>query len=164
MKHKIYSFLLTATFGLFGMNAWAQDYEISSAQDLVDFADAVNSGETGANAVLTADIDMSELTSWTAIGDWNTGAVTSAYCGHFDGQGHTIKNFNFTSTHNSRILPSTAICSLHIRPAVWLVTQGTHPLPSATSKATLTLPAPEQPAHRVQAVLWALLSTARPMS
>ena len=100
MKHKLLTLLLTALLGLTGMNAWAQDYEISSAQDLADFASAVNGGETTASAVLTDDIDMSELTSWTAIGDWNTGAVTSAYCGHFDGQGHTIKNFNFTSTHN----------------------------------------------------------------
>ena len=101
MKSKLYFFLLTALMGLFGMNAWAQDlYEISTAQDLVDFATTVNGGKTTANAVLTTDIDMSELDSWTAIGDWNTGAVTSAYCGHFDGQGHTITNFNFTSNKN----------------------------------------------------------------
>ena len=101
MKSKLYFFLLTALMGLSGMNASAQDpYEISTAQDLVDFATKVNGGETTANAVLTADIDMSTLESWTAIGDWNTGAVTSAYCGHFDGQGHTIKGFNFTASHN----------------------------------------------------------------
>ena len=100
MKQKFYSLLLTALFGLFGTQVWAEDYEIATAQDLVDFATLVNGGTTGANAVLTDDIDMSELTSWTAIGDWNTGAVTSAYCGHFDGQGHTIKNFNFTSNKN----------------------------------------------------------------
>ena len=101
MKQKFYSFLLTALLGLFGMNAWAQTtYEISNADELAAFAQAVNGGETTANAVLTDDIDMSELSSWTAIGDWNTGAVTSAYCGHFDGQGHTIHNFNFTSNKN----------------------------------------------------------------
>lgn len=102
MKHKIYSFLLTALLGVFGMNAWAQDYEISSAQDLADFAEAVNGGEFEANAILTADIDMSELTDWTAIGDWGgiSGTASACYKGHFDGQGHTIKNFNFTSTHN----------------------------------------------------------------
>ena len=102
MKQKFFSFLLTALLGVFGMNAWAQDYEISSAQDLADFAEAVNGGEFEANAILTADIDMSELTDWTAIGDWGgiSGTASACYKGHFDGQGHTIKNFNFTSTHN----------------------------------------------------------------
>ena len=101
MKQKFYTLLLTAVFGLTGMNAWAQStYEIGTAQDLMDFAEVVNSGETDANAVLTADIDMSSLSSWTAIGDWNTGKVTSAFEGHFDGQGHTIKNFTFTSNKN----------------------------------------------------------------
>ncbi|MBO4841471.1 MAG: hypothetical protein J5524_10305, partial [Bacteroidaceae bacterium] len=86
-------------------SAWALEkdgdvYQISSAQDLADFAALVNGGETTASAVLTGDIDMSTLESWTAIGDWNTGAVSSAYCGHFDGQGFTIKGFNFTSNKN----------------------------------------------------------------
>ena len=86
-------------------SAWALEkdgdvYQISSAQDLADFAALVNGGETTANAVLTGDIDMSKLQSWTAIGDWNTGAVSSAYCGHFDGKGYTINNFNFTSNKN----------------------------------------------------------------
>lgn len=102
MKQKFFSFLLTALLGVFGMNAWAQDYEITCAQDLADFAAAVNGGEFEANAVLTDDIDMSELTDWTAIGDWGgiSGTASACYKGHFDGQGHTIKNFNFTSTHN----------------------------------------------------------------
>ena len=85
--------------GLFGMNAWAQDYEIATAQDLADFAAAVNGGETDANAVLTADIDMSSLTDWTPIGiDNNCG-----YKGTFDGRGKTITGFQLTSstTNNS---------------------------------------------------------------
>lgn len=81
------------------MNAWAQDYEIATAQDLADFAAAVNGGETDANAVLTADIDMSSLTDWTPIGiDNNCG-----YKGTFDGRGKTITGFQLTSstTNNS---------------------------------------------------------------
>lgn len=100
MNQKFYSILLTGIFCLLGMNAWADTYEIATAQDLAEFAATVNGGETTANAILTDDIDMSGLDEWTAIGDWNTGAVTSAYCGHFDGQGHTIKNFSFTSNKN----------------------------------------------------------------
>ena len=101
MKQKFYYLLLTALLGMSGMNVWAQDYEIATAQDLADFAEAVNGGELEANAVLTADIDMSGYMEdeWTAIGDWH-GSSSAGYKGHFDGQGHTIKNFNFTATHN----------------------------------------------------------------
>ena len=99
MKQKFYSIILTALMGLFGMNAWADDYEIATAQDLADFAATVNGGETDANAVLTADIDMSSLTDWTPIGiDNNCG-----YKGTFDGRGKTITGFQLTSstTNNS---------------------------------------------------------------
>jgi len=103
MKTKLL-LLLAVCFGL-SSSAWALEkdgdvYQIGSAQDLADFAALVNGGETAVNAVLTQDIDMSELDSWTAIGDWNTGAVSSAYCGHFDGQGYKITGFNFTSNKN----------------------------------------------------------------
>ncbi|MBR0543147.1 MAG: hypothetical protein IIW98_01650, partial [Bacteroidaceae bacterium] len=43
-------------------------YKISTAQDLVDFATLVNGGTGNANAVLTTDIDMTGITSWTPIG------------------------------------------------------------------------------------------------
>ena len=76
-------------------------YQISSAQDLEEFATMVNQKhQTTINAVLTDNINMSDLSSWTAIGDWNTASVTSAYCGHFDGKGHTINNFNHNSNKN----------------------------------------------------------------
>jgi len=105
MKHKLLTLLLTALLGLTGMNAWALDqidgvYQIGTAQDLVDFATLVNGGTTGANAVLTDDIDMTGVTWNTPIGDWNTGSVTSAYCGHFDGQGHTISGLTYTTKKN----------------------------------------------------------------
>ncbi len=103
MKTKLL-LLLSVCIGMTS-SAWALEkegdiYQIGTAQDLADFAALVNGGETAVDAVLTQDIDMSELDFWTAIGDWNTGAVTSAYCGHFDGQGYKITGFNFTSTHN----------------------------------------------------------------
>ena len=92
MKNKLYFFLLTALMGLFGMNASAQDpYEISTAQDLVDFAKTVNGGDYDANAVLTADIDMTGVDiSVFPIGGPDTG---KRYVGTFDGQGHKISNF-----------------------------------------------------------------------
>ena len=102
MKQNFYSLLLTALLGMTGLNAWADDYEIATAQDLVDFAAVVNGGDFTANAVLTDDIDMSSLTTWIPIGDWGaqSGTTEACYKGHFDGQGHTITGFNFTANQN----------------------------------------------------------------
>lgn len=66
-----------------------EPYEISTPEQLMEFAALVNGGNNGANAVLTADIDMSGQ-SWTGI------ASNKDYTGVFDGQGHTI--FNLTGT------------------------------------------------------------------
>ena len=66
-------------------------YEIATADDLMAFAGLVNSGNTDACAILTADIPMSGKT-WTGI------ALTEAapYTGTFDGQGYTISNLTGT--------------------------------------------------------------------
>lgn len=78
-------------------NAWALDevdgcYQIGTAQDLVDFATLVNEGKPEAQAVLTADIDLTGV-EWTNI---------SVYRGVFDGQGHSITNFNYTTTGDNQ--------------------------------------------------------------
>lgn len=59
-------------------------YEIDSADKLNWFAAHVNAGNTDADAVLTADIDMGQQ-AWTPIG-----SASAAYAGTFDGDGHTI--------------------------------------------------------------------------
>ncbi|MBR4521576.1 MAG: hypothetical protein IKO58_00300 [Prevotella sp.] len=107
MKRRLLS-LLAFTLGLVS-STWALEkdgdvYQIGTAQDLIDFAALVNSGEEmTANAVLTADIDMSGLMEdeWVAIGDWGaiSGTSSAGYKGHFDGQGYTITGFNTTSCH-----------------------------------------------------------------
>lgn len=66
-----------------------EPYEISTPEQLMEFAALVNDENNGANAVLTADIDMSSQ-SWSGI------ASNQDYTGVFDGQGHTI--FNLTGT------------------------------------------------------------------
>ncbi len=80
---------------------------IACAQDLVDFAAAVNEGgnlvefmDAEGKVVLLDDIDMSGVESWVPIG--NAG-MTSAYeadgtafKGHFDGKGHSILNLKMT--------------------------------------------------------------------
>ena len=87
-------------------------YEIANAKQLTWFSMKINKGTIHANAILTADIDFAELMPedadpeeteivWTAIGDWNTGNQnTSAFGGHFDGQGHKILHFNTTANKN----------------------------------------------------------------
>ena len=108
MKQKFYSILLTALMGLFGMNAWAQDlnittidgkeyYEIGSADDLVAFAQLVNGGDYTANAVLIANIDMTGKTWSNSIGDWQSSHM---YKGKFDGQGHSITNLTITTARD----------------------------------------------------------------
>ena len=104
MKHRFYSLLLTGLFGMWGMQVGAQDlttteidgvtyYEIDDAADLVAFVDLVNTGQFGANAILTADIALTE--AWdTPIG---IGAGNSSYTGIFDGQGHKITGFEAAS-------------------------------------------------------------------
>jgi len=77
------------------------DVTIDDETDLQDFATIVNAGALSLNAILTDDIDMSTLASWTAIGNWGSTPNGSAcFKGQFNGQGFAIKNFNFTASHN----------------------------------------------------------------
>lgn len=87
--------------------AFAPQGGIGTADDLIEFAAAVNGGETLAPwqndkgvVVLLDDIDLSEVTEWTPIGAAtsklasNALSITSGrpFTGYFDGQGHTIRN------------------------------------------------------------------------
>ena len=72
MKRNFYSLLLCALLGITGMQAWAQElstteiegveyYQIGSAEDLEAFAALVcDEGQSGANAILTADIALTQ--------------------------------------------------------------------------------------------------------
>ena len=80
--------------------ALAQDeegvYQIGTAGQLYSFAALVNGGSNEADAVLTQDIDLSQVIiggAWTSIGTNNV-----PYKGTFDGQGYTIKNITYTAT------------------------------------------------------------------
>ncbi len=104
MKRKL-TYLLLACFML-GTQAWALSqvddvYQIGTAQDLADFAALVNGGETGAKAVLTADIDMKDVII-TGIG-----TSSKRFVGTFDGQGHTISNLVITRDANDTGLFNT---------------------------------------------------------
>lgn len=107
MKKLLFTLLLAAAV----QPGWALSqengvYKISTAQDLVDFATLVNGGTGNANAVLTTDIDMTGITSWTPIGQ-----DAKDYKGHFDGQGHRIKNLtvNNYGKYNNQALFGQAV-------------------------------------------------------
>ncbi len=95
MKRQLKAFVLTLLAAGMAGSVWALDqengvYQIGTADDLIDFASIVNGGENNANAVLTADIDMSTKSpdkSWTPIGNND-----NRYIGTFDGQYHVIDN------------------------------------------------------------------------
>lgn len=74
------------------------EYYINTAQDMWDFAELVNSGDTfkGVTVYLTADIDLncSETKQWIPIGNSNTNSSSTnsliRFDGIFDGQNHKI--------------------------------------------------------------------------
>ena len=77
-------------------------FYISTAKQLMDFADFVNKGNVNANATLMADIDLAEYT-WTPIGVTAMGeGVTNGYTGHFDGNGHVIRNVTFATPASAK--------------------------------------------------------------
>ena len=79
-------------------------YQLRTAGDLAIFSMIVNSGAPTSDAVLVNDIDMAELGeefAWTPIGNWDVvNGANMGFKGHFDGQGHTISNFNYTAGQN----------------------------------------------------------------
>lgn len=93
MKKNLLFGLLCAMGAMFTTEAMALEqkdgvYQIATPQDLVDFSDLVNvNGVRDANAVLTADLDMTEVLDYAPIGN-----VSTPYKGTFDGQEHIIKN------------------------------------------------------------------------
>ncbi|MBQ7988483.1 MAG: hypothetical protein IJ253_08245 [Bacteroidaceae bacterium] len=63
-------------------------YNLDDARDVLWFQTIVNNGRRTANARLTADIDMNEVShQFRPIGN-----MKSLYCGTFDGQFHTMSN------------------------------------------------------------------------
>ena len=74
-------------------------FHIETANQLVAFAQYVELGNKDADAVLDADIDMTDV-AWTPICQTvsfhDTAATDTGYSGTFDGNGHTISNLTVT--------------------------------------------------------------------
>ena len=96
-------FMLTALLAFVGPAAHADTaaptlndssyYEISSAEELQWFANKVNGGSQSINGVLTADINLADLSGdyWEPIGAYNESTLTiRPFKGKFDGQGHVV--------------------------------------------------------------------------
>ena len=103
------AFTLAISFGLFSLTAIAADghlvgdgsaeapYEIADSADLAAFRDLVNATPSStAHAVLMSDIDL-ENKPWERIYP-NSGYITEAYAGTFDGAGHTIKGLSVSAS------------------------------------------------------------------
>ncbi|MFR5876185.1 MAG: hypothetical protein ACLUFN_06820 [Eubacterium sp.] len=71
-------------------------YQISTADELMWFANYVNSGNPNVNAKLTADIDLAGV-DYTPIG-----TADYPFEGTFDGQNHTISNMNITASSDNQ--------------------------------------------------------------
>lgn len=90
------------TYDINNDGTYEEVYEISNAGQLCWFAGLVNGTLDGvtqnkaANAVLTADIDLSGIDNWTPIGN-----ETNQYTGTFDGRNHTIKDMSITKQGNN---------------------------------------------------------------
>ena len=90
MNKRITTFFLTALICLLGTSTWAleQDangvYQISTSEDMLEFANLVNEGEVTASAVLLTDITV------TFPDNVMIGVNGKDYKGIFDGQEHKI--------------------------------------------------------------------------
>ncbi len=81
-------------------------YGIYSGEDLANFRDMVNSGDStirSTNARLMADIDLSTYPNWEPIGGYldvpsypNEANTSTSYLGTFDGNGYTISGLTIT--------------------------------------------------------------------
>ena len=84
-------------------------YQIASGMDLCTFSQMVNEGgETDAEAVLVADIDMSNSNeAFQPIG-----TLSKNFTGSFDGKGHVIRNLHIAAGNNAGLFGYTGNCSL----------------------------------------------------
>ena len=117
-KKKMMSLLLAVCMVLTLMPATALAEETESArssktvittvQELQQFAEAVNRGDydkkTDAVVSLEADLDMTGV-AWTPIGCADDkGDVKHFFSGKFYGNGHTISNFDFSSSYGIKMV------------------------------------------------------------
>lgn len=84
----------------FTFNDAGNYYEISSADDLITFANYVNNRNrcTGLTFKLTNDIDLSAIENFTPIG-YVSSSDSYPFAGTFDGDNHTISNLTISTSY-----------------------------------------------------------------
>ena len=99
-------------------------FVISNSDSFNRFAEIVHSGQVGLNAILANDIDCAGKAMQKIAGDYVQELGNIVYHGKFDGNGHTIWNYNFyepeTSYHSGifgGIDGGAEICNLIVRNA-----------------------------------------------
>lgn len=102
MMKKALLYLWAVAIQLSGQHLCAQEcidgvYHIRSVEDLTAFAERVNNGENTANALLTCDLDLTDV-DHTPIG-----TNESPYMGHFDGGTHTIENLVIQKPNDAQV-------------------------------------------------------------
>lgn len=93
---------------------------IRDADDLKQFADDVNGGQRGINAIQTADIDLKGIDNWVPINfGWNS---TEPFIGIYNGNGYTISNLTISSMSNGiyfglfgKIGDNALLTGIHLR-------------------------------------------------
>lgn len=80
-------------FGLEGRGTKLNPFLIQNAEELIEFAEQVNTGHgfSGVYFQQVNDIDLGQYDNWIPIGTYDCGY---AFCGIYDGAGHTISNLN----------------------------------------------------------------------
>lgn len=96
---------LLAGAGSYGGGNGTEDnpYQIYTAEQMN--AIGADPGDWGKNFILMEDIDLSEYKGETfnIIGSYTDNSNNNPFSGVFDGNGHTIKNFSYTSTNKSYV-------------------------------------------------------------
>ncbi len=109
-----------------GLPPTGYDLTVSTAQELKDFADAVNNGSTigtssiearSARVLQTADIDLTGIDDWTPIGN-STSSSNNYFKGSYNGNGYTISNLKIKSGEWFRGLFGLVIGESSSTPAV----------------------------------------------
>lgn len=109
-----------------GLPPTGYDLTVSTAQELKDFADAVNNGSTigtssiearSARVLQTADIDLTGIDDWTPIGN-STSSSNNYFKGSYNGNGYTISNLKIKSGEWLRGLFGLVIGESSSTPAV----------------------------------------------
>ncbi|MGD9901320.1 MAG: hypothetical protein AB7S44_02150 [Spirochaetales bacterium] len=88
----------TTSAPLSGDGSESTPYLITSPEELAWVASEVNAGNLTGNKYfeLTQDIYLEDY-EWTPIGNYNSGDITTAFTGNFNGNGHSVYDLDITN-------------------------------------------------------------------